>query len=186
MDVSLISERYAKALFDYAEDLGKSDVLYEEMGLVSECYFSMKEFATALRNPMVTMQQREQLLITAAGGNVSDIFIKFKDLVIAHQRIDCFHLMALKYCDLYRSKHNIHYCKLTTAIAMDEDEIKRIKQDIGCYIADNSEIEIHDEVDADIIGGFVFEMDSKLLDSSIASQLRTVKNELVDKRKRLN
>lgn len=186
MDISLISERYAKALLNYAEEVELSDVVYDEMEMIGECYFTVRDFVFALKNPMVDQQQRRRLFEIAAGDNVSMAFDRFADLLIKHRRLECFHLIALKYCDLYRAKHNIHYCRLTTAVEVDKAVVQRIKSVLDQMLGGNSSVEIHEDVDKSIIGGFLFEMDSCILDSTITRQLQDVKNELIDKSKRLN
>ena len=72
MNNSLISNRYAKALIDYAESIGQDTRLYSEMRLLDETFDKVHELGKAMRNQLVSVEQRKSLLTTAAGGNVSD------------------------------------------------------------------------------------------------------------------
>ena len=185
MDISLISERYARALLDYAESMQKAETVYHEMNMLSESFYNFRTLRLHIESPIISEEQRNKLIVLAAGGNVSDVFLKFINLVNIQHRLSCLQEMALKYCDLYRESHNIHYCKFTTAVAIDDVELEKIRSTIGYMTGKDAIIEIHKNVDQNIIGGFIFEIDSKLMDKSVSHQLTQIKNELVDKNQRI-
>ena len=70
----------------------------------------------------------------------------------------------------------IHKAKLTTAIpvsdAIKDSFIQKIKA-----ATDIKNIEIETKVDAKLIGGFMLEMDGKLIDSSILRDINDVKKQ---------
>ena len=49
----------------------------------------------------------------------------------------------------------------------------------------NGKVELKTSVKPELLGGFVFEMDSERLDASIATQLRNIKKQFVEKNKRI-
>ena len=48
-----------------------------------------------------------------------------------------------------------------------------------------ADVRMEMKTDPDIIGGFIFEMDGKLVDASVSTQLRRLRKELVDTGKRI-
>lgn len=186
MNSSLISNRYAKALMDYAESIGQDTKLYSEMRLLDEAFDKVRELGKAMRNQLVSVEQRKSLLTTAAGGNVSDAFSRFLEMLSEKERFSNVHQISLKYCELYRQRHNIHYCVLTTAIPLTDEELKHISDEITKFSPSVSELEIRNDVDESVLGGFAIETDSKLLDATVRHQLQEIKNVLVGNNQILN
>ena len=48
-----------------------------------------------------------------------------------------------------------------------------------------AEIQIHEKVNPEILGGFVFEMDGYMLDASVETQLRRIRRQLIEKNNRI-
>lgn len=186
MDTGRISVRYAKALLEVAEKNGSADKVYQEMETVSESFFSVPELMKALKNPHVSTDERKKLLLSAAGNEFSPVsseFSKFVDLVIDRKRESYFHSISLVFQDLYRKSNNIIIGKLTTAIDV-SDEVKEKMKALVAQIANlplGGKVEFQSEVNADLIGGFQLQVESNLLDASVASQLQNIRKTLIDK-----
>ena len=54
MNEGLISQRYAKALFRYAKELGVDGMVYEKMQLFLENYTAYPDLQKALLNPVLS------------------------------------------------------------------------------------------------------------------------------------
>ena len=68
MDLGLISVRYARALLKAGIEAGVSDRVYNDMLTVLESYAKVPQFKATIDNPMLSRQQKGDLLIAAAGG----------------------------------------------------------------------------------------------------------------------
>lgn len=71
MNDGLIPQRYAKALYKFALENGKSEVVYDEMKNVILSFEANKEFSKVLANPYVCKADKEKLLLAAARSNFS-------------------------------------------------------------------------------------------------------------------
>ena len=91
--------------------------------------------------------------------------------------------ISLMYLDLYRKLNHISTGKLETAVAIDSETEKRISDWIAAKT--RGTVELRTCVKPELIGGFIFEMDSERLDASIATQLRSIKKQFVEKNKRI-
>ncbi|MCU0408553.1 MAG: F0F1 ATP synthase subunit delta, partial [Bacteroidales bacterium] len=65
---------------------------------------------------------------------------------------------------------------LTTAVRTDD----KIKGEISRFVSDkfNTKVELKDNVDPEIIGGFILRIGDKYIDASIRSKLRKISKEL--------
>ena len=72
---------------------------------------------------------------------------------------------------------------MITAVPINEEISKRIQQSASTML--HARIELQTVVEPSIKGGFVFDINDYRLDASIATQLRRVKEQFIDKNKRI-
>ncbi len=182
MDAGIISMRYAKALLGYAEDTKSEDSLYAEMTLLAAAYRRFPDFRTVLDNPVLNEAEKTELLKSATGGKPSGEYLRFVQLVLRHKRENHLQTMALLFIDLYRKKKHIVVGSLTTATPVDQQTEERMRK----VLLQDQEgtLEFSTHVDPEILGGFVFDYDTYRLDASIATQLKRIKNQLLEKNRK--
>lgn len=183
MDVGIISMRYAKALLEYAKEKKVEDKIYKEMQTLSQSFALIPELRFTLDNPVLRQKEKLSLIRNAAGGNVCEEFERFIELLLHARREKHLQSMSLMYIDLYRKLRNITIGKLITAYPVDkltEDRMKRmvIKKTHG-------DVEFQTKVEPTIEGGFIFEVDTYRLDASVATQFRRVKQQFIEKNRRI-
>ncbi|NDW10615.1 F0F1 ATP synthase subunit delta [Dysgonomonas sp. 520] len=181
MNSGLISTRYARALFEYASDKRMEDTVFNEMKRLYAAFDGENNLRTILDNPVLLNSDKFELIKTAAGGKVSDIFERFIDLVLHQRREFQLQSICLVYMDLYRDHKNISVGRLVTASAIDkttEDKIKRLVN-----TKQGGTLEFETLVDPKIDGGFILYIDTYRLDASVATQLKKIKEQLLRKNK---
>lgn len=183
MNTGMIPSRYAKALYEYAGENSATERVYGEMQRLAGSFAAEPALRRALDNPILTPEQKSGLVYNAAGGDPSDELKRFVELVLRHKRMQLLHRMALDYMDLYRRAHNISTGELQTAVAVDEATEQRLKEWIVSRT--HGTVELRTLVRPDILGGFIFEMNSMRLDASVATQLRKIREQFIDRNKRI-
>lgn len=174
----LIPHRYAKALYKYAVETKSAESIYGYMKKVTEAFMADKELEKAVSNPFVSVADKRKLLMAAAGAGADDAYARVVTLVLDHNREEFFFLMALAYRDIYRKENNISQVRVTTAVEMDDTEMKRLHKVVeDCYR--NTSFEYSREVNPDIIGGFIIDVDSTRLDASISGELEQLRQNLL-------
>ena len=185
MAIGPISMRYAKALIKYAQNQKKDDVVYGEMLMLSQSLLGNQRLKDVLNSPVLPRADKQKLLITAAVGNepASEELKRFVKLVIDRRRESYIHFIAMTYLDLYRKSKNIGTARLTTAVPIDKATRDRVHSASTKQM--KSEVELETIVDPSIEGGFIFDVDGYRLDASIATQLKRVKQQFIDKNRRI-
>ena len=183
MNTGMIPSRYAKALYEYAGEKSATERVYGEMQRLAGSFAAEPALRRALDNPVLTPEQKSGLVYNAAGGDPSDELKRFVELVLSHKRMQLLHRMALDYMALYRRAHNISTGELQTAVAVDETTEQRLKEWIVSRT--HGTVELRTLVRPDILGGFIFEMNSMRLDASVATQLREIREQFIDRNKRI-
>jgi F-type H+-transporting ATPase subunit delta len=186
MDVGVLSMRYAKALINFAIDKGVEDTIYKECKSVAASFRKEEKLRKALDNPILTNDEKLKLIKASADkdANPSDEFVRFAVLVLNHHREGYMQFISLMYIDLYRKYKHIGVAKLITAIPVDkkvEDNIRDVSQ----RALHTKGMELETVIDADIEGGFIFDVNDYRLDASVATQLKRIKQQFIEHNRRI-
>lgn len=169
MNNGKISIRYAKALLSSAKEAKVEEQVYSEMTTLDSAFAQIQLLKQAMTNPTLTKEEKIKLLNSVFNNKASKLTQGFITLVVENGREDYFHRIALSFQELYRKDKNIVVTHLTTAIELDEPLKKKIIQSVEEQ--ENSKVELRTEVNPDIIGGYILDIDGKRLDASIIRQL---------------
>jgi F-type H+-transporting ATPase subunit delta len=183
MNNGLISARYATALLEYSNNAGVSNKVYDEAKIVIHSFEQFNTLKSVLENPVLSKVEKLKVIELAAGGKLSKFLQKFFDLLLNSNREAHLQAIMLRYLELYRKQQNIHSGKLTTATQIDKSTEKRLVSMIQSITG--GEVEIEKKIDPAILGGFQFEVDFVRWDASLKAQLQRIKNEYIDKNKRM-
>ena len=176
MDLGLISVRYARALLKAGIAASVSDRVYSDMLTVLESYAKVPQLKATIDNPMLSRQQKEDLLIAAAGGAPCELTRTFFGLVLKEGRERIMQFIANSFITLYRKHNNLISAKLTTATTLDSQIEAKLRRLVESKT--NGTVEFKTDVKPELIGGFVLEYDTYRMDASVKSQLNTILSQL--------
>lgn len=178
MDNGLIPGRYAKALYKYALEKGDTGKLYELMNRVVASFNDNPQLQKVLSNPFVSDEDKEKLLLSAAGDQADDDYRRFIKLILEHKRVEYARAMMLAYRELYRKENHISQVRITTASALDEKQMEKLKDLVRKAFKETS-FEFSEAVNPELIGGFVIDVDSVRMDASISNELEQLRQTLL-------
>lgn len=172
MDFGVIAVRYARALLKSATALKLEDRVYQEMTVLSRSYLEVPELRFTIDNPMLSKDKKQDVLVTACGGDVSQLTSQFMALVLKEGREKILQFMATSYITLYRKQKNIIRGKLTTATVASPAIEQRMRLMVEKKV--HGTVEFNTEIDPSIIGGFILEYDTYRMDASVKGKLNTI------------
>lgn len=163
MDAGLIASRYANALLLFAHEKQQEDRVYED--------------AHALKHAMLAKDD-----VPGCIENLSESMQRFLALVIHNKRVEYIPAILHTYRVLYRQEKGITRAWLTTA-AEDPELVDKLRTLMK--LQGYTQVDFKTEVNPDLIGGFILQVDDKRLDASIARQLRTIRKEWEEKNRKI-
>ena len=114
---------------------------------------------------------------------ISQQMQKFFRLVIREKREKYLAYIIQSFIDLYRKQEKIRVGKLTTAVPIATEEVERIRKIVVDSAGGTAEFTT--KVDPSIEGGFIFEINTYRLDASVADQMRRIKQQFIEKNRRI-
>ena len=177
MDNGKISVRYARALFQLAQEQGCEDAVYDGLTRFAHNYLlAIAQFNEVLGDPMVAREEKVRLVEMAVGEPLHDTLKQFIAFVAEQKREDKMFFIAMKYMEMYRKKHSILNTQLTTATELPEATLDKIKAYVEQTFKVEAEMEV--KIDPSLIGGFILDIENTRMDASVAGQLNALKNKL--------
>ena len=165
--------RYAKSVLDLAIEKGKLEQVYADMELLQQICKGNPDFMNLLKSPVVKSDTKKKIVEAVTNGKISEITAAFNALLISKGRESNLPEITTAFVSQYKEHKDIHPVKLTTAVPL-TDEVRRVIADQVRKASGYDNIELEEKVDQDIIGGFVLQVGDKLVDASIAYDLKTI------------
>ncbi len=168
-----LATRYAKSLIDLAIEKGELEKIYADMQWISSVCKTNRDFVNVLRSPIIKADVKKKIIEAVTTGRVSEMTAAFTRLIITKGRESNLPEISNAFIDAYKEKKNIHTIKLTTAAPIN-DAVKNSIIDQVKKSAGFEHVEVEERIDAGLIGGFVLQIGDKLVDASIAYDLRAI------------
>jgi len=176
MNAGIISNRYAKAIFQYASERKEEERLREELKILLEQFLAVPEFHRILDDPTISSAEKIDVLTTAVGKKISDTYKQVICMIVKNGRTHFMQSIALMYDKVYRKAKNRVMLKLITTEPASGEMENRL---VDLVVKNDKYVDFFAKTDKDIIGGFILEIEDVRLDASIRNQLNQLRLELI-------
>lgn len=176
MKLEKISTQYAKIIYDYAFKQGNETLIYKGMQSLVKNFSMFPILKKIINNPIISDEKKIKLLIaivchTNDNNKILEQIIK---IIIKNSKSNCINRIAQIYEKIYQESNAIIIVKLTIASFGIDYKLKKALVKFFSKKT-NAQIEIHTEINLNIIGGFILEIGDQLLDASVKKQLNQLK-----------
>jgi F-type H+-transporting ATPase subunit delta len=169
--------RYAKALFSIAREAGTAEALVHELEQFAAELRGSRELETVLLRPWIKPAERLAVAVEVAKrAGCSPLVQKTIGLVAARGRMDHLPELVEAYRALVDGEAGRVRAAVRAAVAFTEDEKKLLAARLGHALG--KQVIIKETVDPSLLGGFIAQVGSLILDGSLDGQLARVRERL--------
>lgn len=173
MSDSRLSGRYAKSLFDLAQEKNELEAIAKDIRLFNEVVKSSRDFVLMLRNPIIQADKKIKIVEQIFKDKFHPITFSFITLVIRKGREAYLPGFAASFMEQYNKLKEIVKVRITTPVPINEELVNRlttlVKKKTGLQ-----NIELDSKIDPDIIGGYILQFEDKLYDASVSRNLEVL------------
>jgi F-type H+-transporting ATPase subunit delta len=173
-----LAQRYAKSLIDLSTEFKQLDVVQQDM-TVLKAILKNRDFVMMLDSPIIKSDKKNKIIGAITGDKVSKLTTTFLHLLCNKNRESNLPGIVNSFLSQYNILKGLHTAKLTTAAPISEDLYKSFVTKIKAS-SSFDHLNLETCVDEKIIGGFVLEMEGKLIDASILRDLNDVKKQFAN------
>jgi F-type H+-transporting ATPase subunit delta len=168
------ARRYAQAVFNIAREKKELDRWQADLERVAGLGADAAVMAL-LENPKVPFEAKAKLLSENL-GDINPLALNLVYLLMTRGRLSMIGDIAYEYQRLLDSYHGLERAEVTTAIALDDEDKKKLAGQLGAVVG--KKIVVETKVDKSLIGGVVARVGGKLLDGSTISKLTAMRKAL--------
>jgi F-type H+-transporting ATPase subunit delta len=179
MAVSASAARYARALLDVAIAESDPDQIERDLERVAATISEHAELQQALTTGAVPPSSRAAILQSVAAVlGVAPPVGRVLALLAQRGRVRLLPDIAVAYHDRLLAHKNIVLAEVTAAAQLPPETVSALAA--GLSHTTGKRVQVHVEVDPDLIGGLVARVGSKVYDGSVRTQLQKMKREIVE------
>lgn len=169
--------RYAKAMYDIANEENSINEVYKDMNFINELNSGSLDFKNLLSNSQINFQDKKKLILSLIKQS-NALTEKLIDLLIHNKRVKIIGDIASSFIQLYNKNNNIKEATIITASPINNELESKILSMIN--IKDAKSVNLTNVVNPNIIGGFIIRFDGKEYNASVKQNLNNLKKELTN------
>jgi F-type H+-transporting ATPase subunit delta len=173
--VEEIAQVYARALFEVASEQDTLDRVHDELGAFADALSKNRDLMQFFFSPYFSAIEQKDGLERAVTG-ASPAFTNFLQALIERHRMPAIFRIRTEYNALWDDARRLLPVQITSAIALDEAEVKSLGDRIGKSV--DREVQVTADVDPDILGGVVLRVGNVVLDASIKNRLEQLRKQV--------
>jgi F-type H+-transporting ATPase subunit delta len=177
MNDSKISVRYAKALLQAAEEAHSEDAVRSDMASLLACVNSSQDFKALLESPVVADSKKVEIFDNLFKEHFNALTVEFFKVLVKNKRENFLRMVCLNFAEFYARSKNIKRVQITSAVETSGQLKERVKQ-LALEVGGGSNVELSVKIDPAIIGGLIVQVDDKVYDASVRTQLAKIKENL--------
>ena len=166
-----VTTPYAEALLQVVNENEQTEEIVSEVKQLLALMKDSPELEKALSSPVLETEAKKKIIIEIFSNKINYSLLNFLKLLADRQRIAILNSILNRFLEIYRENSNIALATVTSAIELTDEQKGLITKKI-IKIAGTEKLELVTKIDPSLIGGFVASVGSKVIDASLASQIR--------------
>lgn len=174
----LVSTTYGEALFELAAENDREDELLSEVTALKELLKENPEFGRLMNHPKVLKEEKLKVLEEVFSGRISKDLLGFLHLVVTKDRYDEIEGILDFFIGKVKQHQGVGIANVATAVSLNETQKREIENKL-LSTTSFSKMEMHYQVEEDLIGGMVIRIGDRVVDSSVKTKLFELQRELL-------
>lgn len=166
-----LAQPYAEALLDLISKEGSLDKIINDLSSISTVLSESVELRKAISNPTLPATVKKEIIKSVFGNSINPTLTKFLMVLCDRGRISYLNDIIEKALEIAYKKASIEIAYVTSSTQLtasqEESLVSKLQTMSGA-----KQIKLKLVVDEALIGGFIIQVGSKIIDSSIKGQLR--------------
>lgn len=169
--------KYAQAIYEIATGKAMLDKVEQQLKLVEATIAGHSELANLIYHPLVPAKAKKETINRIFADDLDSFVHNFLLLLIDKRREPALPAIIREYIRLANEARNIAEAEVFTAKELSAAQLEALAAKLSQVTGKN--IVLKTTVDQELLGGVVVKIGDKLIDGSVARQLKALKAALV-------
>ena len=168
--VSEIANRYATALFELADEQSRLDEVAGDLARLVESIDESQDLQRLVRSPVLNREEQGKAMAAILEAmEVGDLTKNFVGLIAQNRRLFALNDMVKEFLDELARRRGEVTAEVTAARSLSESQIAALQETLQRSLG--GKVSIVHAVDPALIGGMVVKVGSRMVDTSLRTQL---------------
>ncbi len=167
---------YATALYQAAQETGKTEQVMEDCRDFLEVLKDNREFNTFLQSPAIAQADKKEVLGELLTGKSTEEFKNFMCILIDKHRMTEFPRIVSSYQKLFEEKEGVVEGVIYSVEPLAPEKLKAFEKETGKLLGEN--IELENLTDPSLLGGVRIMVNGRIIDASIKARLDRLAREI--------
>ena len=174
----LISKTYGDALLEIAGEENKVDLLLEEVTAVMAILKDNPEFSKLMNNPRISVDEKQTVMSNVFEGRISNELMGFFSMIVNKGRYDHIDEILTYFQDEVKKIKGIGVAYVTTPLELSDTQKKNVEKKL-LETAGFKQMEMHYDIDTELVGGMRIRIGDRVVDSSIHTKILKMQQEMM-------
>jgi len=174
---SRVTRRYAKALFELAQEQQILEAVEADMTSIRSMIEKSKEISVLLQSPVIQAQEKRHVFAEIFKGKIHHLSYDFLNLLLDKGREELLPDIIIYFMKYIDESKGILRGELRAAYPLSSEQKKSLKNQLDRITGKN--VVMKEQIDSTLIGGFVIRMEDTVIDTSIKNQLDKLRETLM-------
>jgi len=172
-----VARRYARALFDLAQEKGVTEQVDNELQLVTKMIETDGYLRAIMNDVLISPAKKHNLIEKLFGGKVSPLVLNFLNVVVRKRREANLPEIYRAFLDLANEARGVVEVEVRSAFTLPEETIQTLETKLVSRLG--KRVKFQTQVAPELIGGLVVRVGDTLMDGSIKTRLRRMHERLI-------
>ncbi len=176
MNFSLVSERYAAALFALAIAKNLVQEVFTDSGFILETCRNSHDLRLFLKSPIINTGKKLTIIRSLFGHHLNNLTLRYLEIMVRKRREKFVMGVATEFLEIYKEYRNILTVVYRSPMPPGEETRQQVIALMKHYT--KAEIDLQPVSDDSLIGGFVLRWHDKQYDASLLRELENIRNKV--------
>ena len=173
MSELIVAHRYAKSLLDFAIEKNAVEAVAKDMIEFAETCEASYELVLALKSPIIKHYTKLAILAKLFKDKFNPVTYGIFVIITNKNREQILPAVAKEFISMYTDYKGIQKATVTTASTLTAEQKATVAKIVKDYTG--KEVELIEQIDESLIGGFILKVGDQQIDDSIKRKLNDLK-----------
>ena len=169
-----VAGRYATALFELALEEKALETVEQDLNRFAQALDAVEDLRRLVRSPVFTAEEQERAIAAVLENmEIEGLTANFLKLIARNRRLFAAPDMIKAFRALLTRHRGQTSGEVTSALPLNEGQLRALQTALKAAL--HKEVQLDQKVDATLLGGLVVKVGSRMVDSSLRTKLKSLK-----------
>ncbi len=173
----VIDTTYGSALLQAADELGKRDLILEEICQVWDIFKQEPDFFEFVNYPAISAEEKKEVLKNVFEGRICQELLNLLYVLVDKGRTRHFPKIAKAFQEMVRHEEGYCYGTIYSVEPLKPQQLEKFEEETSNLL--NEKVRLENQLDPKLMGGVKILVDGRIIDASIRKRFEDLGSKII-------